>query len=79
MSEPQTYVALKVCGCLAIAIVNSPQRPRDVAREIAKGIRQGYTFQLRETASVREMQWTCDEHCKTEEYDQGRLIIKEQQ
>ncbi len=49
---------------MAMAMVDNPEHKRDVAREIAKGIRQGYSFQRISTQEVREMEWTCPEHKK---------------
>ncbi len=62
MAESFSYVALKDCGCLAIAMVDNPEHKRDVAREMAKGIRQGYSFHRLTTQQVREMEWDCPEH-----------------
>ncbi|KKM13659.1 hypothetical protein LCGC14_1713970 [marine sediment metagenome] len=62
MAESFSYVALKDCGCLAMAMVDRPERKKDVAKEVAKGIRQGYAFHRLTTQQVRDMEWTCPEH-----------------
>ena len=62
VAESFTYFALKACGCLAMAMVDNPEHKRDVAKEMGKGIRQGYSFQRVPTQQVREMPWTCPEH-----------------
>lgn len=64
MTDSYSYIALKDCGCLAMAMVDNPEHKRDVAKEIAKGIRQGYSFSRLTTQQVREMPWTCPEHQK---------------
>ncbi|KKL78742.1 hypothetical protein LCGC14_2021750 [marine sediment metagenome] len=65
MPDSFSYVAFQSCGCLAMAMVDNPEHKRDVAREMAKGIRQGYSFHRLTTQQVREMPWVCLEHQKT--------------
>ena len=66
VGKTMSYVALKPCGCLAIAIVDNPAHAGDIAREIAKGIRQGYHFDRVPSQRVREMALLCALHRKEE-------------
>ena len=56
-----TYIARCRCGCggIIIAIVDSPEHKKDVARELADGIRQGYSFDRVPTEDARKEQWGC--------------------
>jgi len=57
-----THVFLKPCGCLACAIINRPERFRELARAQAYAQKHGETYQLLPTQTVREMDWKCSEH-----------------
>ena len=61
-TEPDTWISQKACGCLSMAIVNSPDRQKVVAKEVAKAIRLGETVTRVPTQQVREMEWKCPEH-----------------
>jgi hypothetical protein len=65
--EPKTHIFLKPCGCLACAIVNVPRNFKELAKAQTYARNHGETYQLMETAAVREMQWRCPEHKKQKE------------
>lgn len=60
MSE--TYIGLRPCGCLAMAIVDNLEHRKDVAREVGKAIREGLNVQKVSTETVRTMPWKCKLH-----------------
>ena len=62
MSESQTYIGKRLCGCLVMAIVNNPEDKKDVAREVAKAIREGLSVYLVSSELVRTMPWKCETH-----------------
>lgn len=62
MSGDMAYVGIKSCGCLGAAIVDNPNRKRDVAREVAKCIRAGLALEKLPIETVRSMPWTCRAH-----------------
>ena len=57
-----TFVGLKKCGCLAMAVVDSPEHKQETAREVSKAIRDGLDVQRLSTQTVREMPWKCAQH-----------------
>lgn len=61
MTENMAYIAKKECGCIVMACVDNPEHRRDVAKEVAKAIRQGYIIERVGDAFVRE-HWECEEH-----------------
>ena len=60
--ESQTHVFLKPCGCLACAIVNRPERFKELAAAQRYAAKHGETYRLMPTQAVRDMAWTCPEH-----------------
>ena len=61
MDEPESYIARCQCGCkgIIIAMVDDPERKSDIAKEVAKGIRQGYQFERMAIADVRQSPFGC--------------------
>ena len=59
-TESQTWIGLRECGCLVMAVVDTPERRRDVAKEVARAIREGLNVQKVSSQSVREMAWKPD-------------------
>ncbi len=65
--EPMAYIGTAPCGCIRMAIVDDPNRRREVAREIAAAIRQGEAVERVTCDYVRTTKWTrpdCAEHAK---------------
>ena len=56
------YIAKKSCGCLSMAIVDTPEHKIDVAKEISKAVRLGETIERVTIDVVRTMDWECPEH-----------------
>lgn len=69
-AEPESYIGLKICGCIAMAMVLDDASRRDVAKAIGQAIRDGYRIEPSTNAGVRERQWKCFDHRKA----QGRLF-----
>ena len=55
------YIAKKPCGCIVLAVVDNPDHRRDVAKEVAKAIREGYIIE-RVTADYVRENWRCYQH-----------------
>ena len=55
------YIATKPCGCIVMATVDFPEHKREVAKEVGKAIRQGYTVERVAVSYVRE-HWECSVH-----------------
>lgn len=68
MDEPESYIARCRCGCKGIimAMVDNPERKRDIAKDLAKGIRQGYQFERMTTADVRQSPFGCQAKKETQ-------------
>lgn len=52
--EPMAYIARASCGCIKLATVDSFERAKDNAKEIAACITAGYTVERVTCAYVRE-------------------------
>lgn len=48
-----TYVGRNPCGCIAFLVVDEPTHAKPVAREVARGIREGMTIERVATEWVR--------------------------
>lgn len=62
MSEDDfAYIARCRCGCkgIVMAIVDNPVHKREVAKEIAKCIREGYTIEHVTVGYVRQSKFGC--------------------
>ncbi len=60
-NEP-AYIGRAPCGCVRLAIVDTPAGRRDTAKELAAAVRDGYTIERTTVAAVRALpieQWTC--------------------
>lgn len=60
MSEPErmAYVSrIKECGCLVAAQVDLPQYRRDVAKFVAKEIREGFNVERVTVEEARALPW----------------------
>ena len=49
-----SYIGRKHCGCLVAAMVDDPEHKKDIAKEIAKWIRDGLIIERVTTEYVRE-------------------------
>lgn len=65
MSETYSYIARASCGCLRAAVVDAPTMRREAANLMSAAIRRGETVERVTSESVRQMEWTCEEHRKT--------------
>lgn len=64
-SDPSgAYVALRPCGCVVMACANNPEHKKDVARAVAKCIRDGFRIEQRSVEATRVSKFSCDV-CKT--------------
>ena len=63
MSDEYAYIGIKKCGCVVAAAVDSPDRPKDVAKDVAGFIRDGLTIERVSVEEVRERfnDCQCDE------------------
>ena len=55
MSEHESYIALRPCGCFCCVVVDDPARARETAKDVADWIRRGLTVRRVTTAEVRAM------------------------
>lgn len=69
-AEPESYIAIKLCGCIAMAMVLDDASRRDVAKQIGQAIRDGYRVEPVSNAEVRSRPWQCVDHRKA----QGKLF-----
>ena len=74
-TESETYIGVKPCGCLIMAIVDRPEHQKDVAKEVAKAIREGLKVSRVPTQQVRDMPWECPLH-KAEKGEPEQTIIE---
>jgi hypothetical protein len=49
-----SYIGKKECGCIVAAFVDNPEHKKDIAREIAKWIKDGLTIERVTDDYVRE-------------------------
>lgn len=61
-SMSYSYISRQPCGCLTVAIVDNPEHRRDVAKEVAKAIRNGEVVERVTSESVRKIDWYCPKH-----------------
>lgn len=59
-----TYIGRAGCGCVRFAQVDTPDRRRYVAKEVAAAMRSGLDIERHATEAVRTMKWTKPE-CAT--------------
>jgi hypothetical protein len=52
-----SLVALKSCGCVVAAMVDTPEFRRDNAKEVARLMRNGFAIQRLSVASARNPPW----------------------
>lgn len=71
MGDGYAYISRQPCGCLGMAIVDSPERKQDVAKEVAKAIRLGETVERVTTEYVRTVEWWCPAHKLERELDES--------
>lgn len=57
--EPMAYVGLCPHGRLRFAVVDEPDRRRDVAKDVARAMRQGLTIVRWTCEEVRNADWRC--------------------
>lgn len=60
-TDKMSYIARKPCGCIVMATIDNLEHRRDVAKEVAKAIRQGYIIE-RVTADYVRENWLCYQH-----------------
>jgi hypothetical protein len=83
MSDKQTFIGRKSCGCVVFAMVDEPNPSdyyrKELAKELAKAIRQGLTIEKVSCEFVRNLEHfgcNCNEPKKTKvkSTTQGKLI-----
>lgn len=47
------YIGIEPCGCISVVMCDSPDRKKDIAKEIAKLIADGCTIERHEIESIR--------------------------
>lgn len=60
--DTMNYVLLADCGCVKAVIAIESHTPKELARFIAKGLRQGLSVEKWRTGDVRERSWRCEPH-----------------
>lgn len=71
--DHMAYVArCRGCGAVRMAVVDNPQHARDVAREVANAIRDGYYIERGSAGWVRQQSWECICHQKVQLELEGR-------
>ena len=66
-AESMAYISRAPCGCIRMAVVDSPDHKRDVAREIGKAVRAGESVERVTCEYVRQTKWTrpdCADHAR---------------
>lgn len=53
----------KECGRMVAAVVDDPNRPRDVAKSVAEFMRGGVRIERLTCQAVREAAWMCTDDC----------------
>jgi hypothetical protein len=60
MSDKQTFIGRKSCGCVVFAMVDEPEPSdyyrKELAKELAKAIRQGLTIEKVPVEYVRNLE-----------------------
>jgi citrate lyase alpha subunit len=83
MGDKQTFIGKKPCGCVVFAMVDEPDPSdyyrKELAKELAKAIRQGLTIEKVPVEYVRNLEhFGCDcndpKKIKAESTMQGKLI-----
>jgi hypothetical protein len=59
VTESECYVGFKECGCAIAAIVDSPKHSNDVAKFMAKMVRDGLRVERKSVVWVRENIHAC--------------------
>ena len=62
--EYESYIGVKPCGCLGMAVVDDPEHKKDMARAVAKSLRRGEKVNRVSAQQVGDMPWVCPEHLK---------------
>lgn len=73
--EPMAYIARAPCGCIKLATVDSPERKKDNAKQIALCIAAGYTVERVSCAYVREHWLGACDHCRRVTMIQGVMEL----
>jgi hypothetical protein len=66
VSESYTYIGVRPCGCIRAAVVDAPETPRQVAKDVAGFIAHGLKVERVLTESVRTTSWRCGVHMERE-------------
>jgi len=53
------YVGIKSCGCMVAWVYDSKEHPKDVAKSVAKFIRDGYRVESANTDDIRSKLGPC--------------------
>mgnify|MGYP001566260858 CR=1 FL=1 len=54
MPDEFAYVGIKPCGCMVFAMVDTPGREKDIAKEVARCIRDGLKVERLPVERVRQ-------------------------
>lgn len=68
------YQIRERCGCVQTVTVDNPNHSREVARELAKGIRRGATVE-RVLLADAQMDWECPHKAPKSKPDQSVLAL----
>lgn len=74
--EPMAYIARAPCGCMKLATVDTPDRAKDNAKEVAACITAGYTIERVTCAYVRANWVSSCDSCRPKA---ARRVIREQE
>jgi hypothetical protein len=67
MTKSMAYVAKKSCGCFTMAIVDTPERKKEVVKQVAKALQLGEIVERMSSKKLKKTFGKCAKHRRNHE------------